>query len=198
MTGRRLVRFLADLRGERLEAEADRLAKQLDLPLDKPLTQLSSGMKRKVALLSALLPNVPLIILDEPTNALDPSMRGQLLEQLRLARHRGQAVLFSSHVLAEVEQVCDRVAILRRGELVHLQQMAELREGRHVRARFPTPPPAGPDGTPLKVTDGTVELEYRGPLPELLKWLNDHAPSDVRIEPLGLGPLYARIHREVE
>ena len=51
MTGRRLVRFLADLRGERLEAEADRLAKQLDVPLDKPLTQLSSGMKRKVALL---------------------------------------------------------------------------------------------------------------------------------------------------
>ena len=115
MTGRRLVRFLADLRGERLDDAADRLAKQLDVPLDKPLTQLSSGMKRKVALLSALLPNVPLIVLDEPTNALDPSMRGQLLEQLSLAQKRGQSVLFSSHVLAEVEQVCDRVAILRRG-----------------------------------------------------------------------------------
>jgi ABC-2 type transport system ATP-binding protein len=197
MTGRRLVRFLADLRGERLEAEADRLAKQLDVPLDKPLTQLSSGMKRKVALLSALLPKVPLIVLDEPTNALDPSMRGQLLDQLRGAKARGQAVLFSSHVLAEVEQVCDRVMVLRRGELVHTQAMSELRAGRHVRARFPTPPATGPDGSPLIATDGAVELEYRGPLPALLKWLNDHPPADVRIEPLGLGPLYARIHGEL-
>jgi ABC-2 type transport system ATP-binding protein len=194
MTGRRLVRFLADLRGERLEAEADRLAKQLDVPLDKPLTQLSSGMKRKVALLSALLPKVSLIVLDEPTNALDPSMRGQLLEQLTLAKHRGQSVLFSSHVLAEVEQVCDRVAVLRRGELVHLQPMSELREGRYVRAHFAKPPATGPDGQPLKPADGVVELEYRGPLPDLLKWLNDHSPKDVRIEPLGLGPLYHRIH----
>jgi ABC-2 type transport system ATP-binding protein len=196
MSGRRLVRFLADLRGERLEAEAERLAKQLDVPLDKPLTQLSSGMKRKVALLSALLPKVPLIVLDEPTNALDPSMRGQLLDQLRGAKARGQAVLFSSHVLAEVEQVCDRVLILRRGELVHTQAMADLRAGRHVRALFASPPTTGPDGTPLVGSDGTVELEYRGPLPALLKWLNDHPPSDVRIEPLGLGPLYTRIHGE--
>src|SRR3954468_20768522 len=165
MTGRRLVPFLGDLRGERLEAEADRLAKQLDVPLDKPLTHLSSGMKRKVALLSALLPKVPLIVLDEPTNALDPSMRGQLLEQLRGAKARGQAILFSSHVLAEVEQVCDRVTILRRGKLVHLQPMAERREGRFVRARFATPPTTGPEGTPVTATDGVVELEYRGQLP---------------------------------
>lgn len=194
MTGRRLVRFLAELRGERYDADADRLAKQLDVPLDKPLTQLSSGMKRKVALLSALLPKVPLIVLDEPTSALDPTMRGQLLDQLAAARTRGQAVLFSSHVLAEVERVCDRVAVLRQGKLAHVQEMAALREGRFVRAKFPTPPPAGPDGAPLSAADGVVELEYRGPLPDLLGWLNQHAPTDVRIEPLGLGPVYARIH----
>ena len=194
MTGRRLVRFLADLRGERHDAEADRLAKQLDVPLGKPLTQLSSGMKRKVALLSALLPQVPLIVLDEPTSALDPTMRGQLLDQLAAARSRGQTVLFSSHVLAEVERVCDRVAVLRRGRLVHLQEMAELREGRLVRAKFTTPPATGPDGSPLAMADGAVELEYRGPLPALLGWLSAHQPTDVRIEPLGLGPLYARLH----
>src|SRR5262249_20630022 len=67
MTGRRLVRFLSELRGERNDDEAERLAKQLDIPIDKPLTQLSSGMKRKVALITALVPKVPLIVLDEPT-----------------------------------------------------------------------------------------------------------------------------------
>jgi ABC-2 type transport system ATP-binding protein len=197
MTGRRLVRFLADLRGERLDAAADRLARQLDVPLDKPLTQLSSGMKRKVALLSALLPTVPLIVLDEPTNALDPSMRGQFLDQLAAAKARGQSVLFSSHVLAEVERVCDRVAILRRGELVQLQAMSDLREGRLVRARFPNPPTSGPDGQPVTPVAGVVELEYHGPIQALLAWLNGHSPADVRIEPLGLGPLYARVHGEV-
>jgi ABC-2 type transport system ATP-binding protein len=194
MTGRRLIRFLADLRRERHDAEADRLAKQLDVPLDKPLTQLSSGMKRKVALIATLLPRVPLIVLDEPTSALDPTMRGQLLEQLTLAKQRGQAVLFSSHVLSEVEQVCDRVAILRHGKLVHEQLMADLHEGRYVRAQFATTPTIDPTGAPLSAANGKVELDYRGPLPALLSWLNQHSPTDVRIEPLGLGPLYARIH----
>ena len=109
MTGRRLVTFLGEVRGARPGPELDALAKKLDIDIDRPLTHMSSGMKRKVALLAVLVPNVPLIILDEPTNTLDPTMRDELLEQLRGAKARGQAVLFSSHVLQEVEAVCDRV-----------------------------------------------------------------------------------------
>src|SRR3954469_20731918 len=126
MTGRQLVHFLGRLRGQALNGEADALARRFDIDLDRPLAALSWGMKRKVALLQVLLPRVPLLILDEPTNTLDPSMRDELLAQLREARNRGQAVLFSSHVLAEVEQVCDRVGILQRGRLAHLQSIAEL------------------------------------------------------------------------
>ncbi|HEX5270827.1 MAG TPA: ATP-binding cassette domain-containing protein, partial [Gemmataceae bacterium] len=110
MTGRQLVRFLGELRGGASRADADALAARLEIDLDRPIAHLSSGMKRKVALLQVLLPHAPLLILDEPTNALDPTMRDELLAQLRQARDAGQAVLFSSHVLSEVEQVCDRVA----------------------------------------------------------------------------------------
>src|SRR5205807_8050049 len=81
-------------------------------------------------------PQAPLLILDEPTNTLDPTMRDELLAQLRQARNEGQAVLFSSHVLSEAEQVCDRVAILQGGRLAHLQDMAELREARLVHVTF--------------------------------------------------------------
>src|SRR5262249_20592115 len=148
------------------------LAKKLDIDIDRPLTQMSSGMKRKVALLAVLVPKVPLIILDEPTNTLDPTMRDELPGQLKEARDRGQAVLFSPHVLHEVEAVCDRVAILRRGELVHLQEMSELREGRTVRAQLTGPPPTtGPDGSPFdagNITDGKLQMIHRGPLPMLL------------------------------
>jgi ABC-2 type transport system ATP-binding protein len=195
MTGRRLVTFLAGLRGERPGVEVEDLAKKLDIDIDRPLTHMSSGMKRKVALLTVLLPKVPLIILDEPTNTLDPTMRDELLDQLKRAKDRGQAVLFSSHVLQEVEAVCDRVGILRQGKLVHVQELADLRDGRTVTGRFTGSPPASaPDGTPLDVVDHRLNLTWRGPMPVLLEWLARQQLDDLRIEPLGLAPIYKKWH----
>ena len=197
MTGRQLVRFLSRLRGETVNGDIDAMARRLEIDLDKPLTQMSSGMKRKVALLQVLLPKVPLIILDEPTNTLDPVMRDELLEQLLMAKKRGQTVLFSSHVLSEVEQVCDRVGILQKGKLVHLQSMPELKEGRSVRARFINEPTLGPDGSTLewsRLSHGEVSFDYRGPLPNLLAWLSQQQLTDLRIEPMGLAPIYQRFH----
>jgi ABC-2 type transport system ATP-binding protein len=197
MTGRQLVHFLGKLREEPVNAELDDLARRFDIDLNRPLAQLSSGMKRKVALLQVLVPHAPLLIMDEPTNTLDPTMRDELLLQVRRARDRGQAVLFSSHVLSEVERVCDRVAILRLGRLVHLQNMTELREGRLVRARFTGPTATLPSLTGLKVREQKGEaltLEYTGPLPALLDWLARQPLADLRIEPLGLAPIYHRYH----
>jgi ABC-2 type transport system ATP-binding protein len=103
--------------------------------------------------------------------------------------------LFSSHVLAEVERVCDRVGILQRGRLVHLQHIAELREGRYVRGRFANTPAQGPDGSPaVALSNGEIEFHYRGPLPALLEWLAGQQVSDLRIEPPGLAPIYHRFH----
>jgi ABC-2 type transport system ATP-binding protein len=198
MTGRRLVKFLAGLRGDTPGPEVDALAKRLDIDIDRPLTHLSSGMKRKVALLTVLIPKVPLIVLDEPTNTLDPTMRDELLDQLKQARRRGQAVLFSSHVLHEVETVCDRVGILRQGKIVHLQEMAELRDGRAVSARIlGTVPVSGPNGERLPadaISDRRLKLSYRGPLPRLLDWLAKQSLDDLRIEPMGLAPIYKKHH----
>ena len=198
MTGRKLVTFLAKLRGDTPGPEVEALAKKLDIDIDRPLTHMSSGMKRKVALLTVLVPKVPLIILDEPTNTLDPTMRDELLEQLKDAKGRGQTVLFSSHVLQEVEAVCDRVGILRKGKLVHLQELAELRDGRSVTAKFTGPAPAtGPDDKPLSpdaVANGELSLIYRGPLPALLAWLAKQPLTDLKVEPRGLGPIYRKVH----
>ena len=144
-----------------------------------------------------LVPNVPLVILDEPTNALDPTMRDQLLEQLKKARDRGQAVLFSSHVLAEVEEVCDRVVILRKGKLAHEQTMSQLRAGRRVRATLAEVPTSLPDGSTLPegvLNGGVLDMEYPGELPGLLEWLNSHGVTHLQLEPSGLGPIYRRIH----
>jgi ABC-2 type transport system ATP-binding protein len=197
MTGWRLLHFLGQLRGIREFAEVDRLAQTLDIDLSRPIAQLSSGMKRKVALLLVLAPRTPLLLLDEPTNTLDPTMRDELLAQLRAARDRGQAVLFSSHVLGEVERVCDRVGILHRGRLVHVQEMSELQEKRLVKVRFDRPvwPVPALPGLHRSEGDGPeVTLEYDGPLPALLEWLAGETVLDLTITPIGLGPIYHRYH----
>ncbi len=198
MTGRQIVHFLGKLRGDTPGKEVDDLARRLDVDPDKKLTHMSSGMKRKIALLAVLVPKVPLIILDEPTNTLDPTMRDEFIEQIKLAKATGKAILFSSHVLQEVEAVCDRVAILRKGKLVHLQGMEELREARRVRGVIAgTMPARGPDDKPLpagSVTGDQLDLEHRGPLQELLTWLGRQSVTDLRIEPLGLGKIYRSFH----
>jgi ABC-2 type transport system ATP-binding protein len=175
----------------------DELARLFEIDVDRPLANLSSGMKRKVALLSVLVPRTPLVIMDEPTNALDPTMRDLLLDQVRQARDRGQAVLFSSHVLAEVERVCDRVVILQRGRLVHDQVMSQLHHSRLVVARFDGPaqePPALPGLVVREKSGDRLMLEYGGPLPELLGWLAGRPLAELRVEPLGLYGIYHRYH----
>jgi ABC-2 type transport system ATP-binding protein len=197
MSGRGLVRFLCKLRGQEADGNIDALARSFDIDLDRPLANLSSGMKRKVALLQVLVPKVPLLILDEPTNALDPTMRDELLHQIRLAREQGKAVVFSSHVLPEVERVCDRVGILQRGRLVHVQRLAELRQGRLIQLRLAGPLPPLPPLEGLSLTgerDGACLLEHTGPLPPLLDWLARLPVLDLRMEPLGLHGIYHRYH----
>jgi ABC-2 type transport system ATP-binding protein len=197
MTGRQLINFLARLRGEPVKADIELLARRLDIELDKPIVQLSSGMKRKVALIQVLAPHTPLLILDEPTNTLDPTMRDELLAQLRQARDRGQAVLFSSHVLNEVEQVCDRVGILQDGKLVHVQKMSELRDCTSVHVRFSRPLVAVPDWKGLRLVDkgpDYLKLELTGPLQPLLDWLARQSVVGMRIEPLGLSGIYHKYH----
>ena len=199
MTGRQIVDFLSRLRGQYLGEQLDDLARVFDIDVNRPLAQLSSGMKRKVALLQVLLPRTPLVILDEPTNTLDPSMRDTLLAQLVEAKQRGQTVLFSSHVLSEVEQICDRVAILQRGRLVHWQNLAELRQGRHVVARFAgeaTLPPL-PGVKLLAQTTTSWNLDYTGPLADLLAWLAGQPIADLRVGPMGLARIYQQFHPAV-
>lgn len=195
MTGRQLIAFLENICRQEFVVDPNVLAKRLDIDLDRPLVQMSSGMKRKVALITVLLPKVDLIILDEPTNTLDPTMRDQLLQQLREAKARSQTVLFSSHVLHEVEAVCDRVGILQQGKLVHLQDMRQLTT-RRVHVHFVETPKRWPDYVPTNLREDirNLSFEYDGSMPMLLQWLSQEKVADLRIESAGLNSIYQRYH----
>ncbi|MBF6469368.1 ABC transporter ATP-binding protein [Nocardia beijingensis] len=103
------------------------LIDRFDLDVDKPARTYSSGNRQKVALIAAFASRAPLLVLDEPTSGLDPLMEREFRQCVAQARERGQTVFLSSHMLGEVEALCDRVAILRSGRLVEIATLAELR-----------------------------------------------------------------------
>lgn len=104
----------------------EQLCADFQVDLDKRFYQLSLGNKKKVAVVQALLQQPRLLILDEPTNGLDPLMQGQLLDILADANRQGCTVFFSSHNLAEVQKFCHRVAIIREGRIVETRKVSEM------------------------------------------------------------------------
>ena len=119
------------------------LVERFDLQVDRRCGTYSTGNRQKVALVAAFSTRAPLLVLDEPTSGLDPLMEQEFRTCLREATDRGQTVFLSSHHLAEVEAVCDRVGILRAGRLVEVAGLAELRRLRvtEVTATFSGPAP---------------------------------------------------------
>src|SRR6266581_4187521 len=124
--GTEIVAYLAGLRGDVDDAEVERVAKLLDFDLSRRYREYSHGNKQKLALLLAFAHKPALLILDEPTSGLDPLHQQSFYGLIRDARSRGATIFVSSHVLSEVEQVCDRVAIVREGHLVTVGPIGEL------------------------------------------------------------------------
>ncbi len=199
MCGREVLRFFADVRGGTQYQRALALADRFDLDIRRRVGNMSTGMRQKLALVATLATETSLVILDEPTSNLDPTVRGTVQELVEEIRQSGRTVLFSSHVLSEVERVCDRVAILRSGQLVHTQVMAELRRRHRIFATLRGALPATPpeiDGQ-LSIcagADGQVTIETPGELAPLLGWLSTLPLDAVRIEPLGLRAIYDAFH----
>jgi len=137
--------FLARLHGGTDEAYRRVLVDRFDVDPDRRVRALSKGNRQKVQLVAALASRADLLVLDEPTSGLDPLMEMAFRESVGEARERGQAVFLSSHILSEVEALCDRVGILRAGRLVDEGALADLR---HLRAQ-------------------TLEVIFEGPVPAL-------------------------------
>jgi ABC-2 type transport system ATP-binding protein len=201
MRGTDVLRFFAEIRPGGDLQRSLLLAGRLELDLARKVSFMSTGMRQKLALAATLAVDAPLYILDEPTANLDPTVRATVLAMVGEARERGSTVMFSSHVLSEVEEVCDRVVILRAGQPVFTQVLADLRQQHRILATLSgplLPPPERLQGE-LKITsqaNGEVVIETPGELAPLLGWLSTLPLKDVRIEPVGLRAVYQRYHAE--
>jgi ABC-2 type transport system ATP-binding protein len=156
-------------------------------------------MKQKLALAQVFSDPVEMLILDEPTSALDPSARGDVLNLVAEAKSNGQTVIFSGHVLSEVEQVADRVGIMRRGRLMIVEDMHARRALRMLLLRFTGPVPEQfPDRLELSVREkpspDVLLLEHRGAAGPLLEWLAGQNIADLAIGTEDLRSLYDQFH----
>ena len=165
------------------------LAEALDLDLSRKAEDLSLGNKKKVALVAALQHAPELLILDEPTSGLDPLIQARLFALLREERARGATVFFSSHVLSEVERLCERVAILKDGRMLELARVEELRARaiKRVRVRVaegrrPVRTLALPGVREVAEDGAHVGFVFGGELRGLLAALAEDAVADVTIE----------------
>ena len=170
------LEFLARLHGGTDVAYRDRLVERFKLDTRKKVRALSKGNRQKVQLVAALATRAELLMLDEPTSGLDPLMEVAFRDSIEEAKARGQTVFLSSHILSDVEALCDRVGILRRGRLVDEGTLPELR---HLSAQ-------------------TVEVTFSEQAPELAPLPGVHAesagPRALRFEVSGaIGPLISEL-----
>jgi len=197
MRGSEVLRFFARMRGQSNQQRGLELADRLELDVTRRVAAMSTGMRQKLAIAATLAADTPILILDEPTANLDPTVRSEVLQIVREAREAGATVLFSSHVLSEIEELCDRVVILRRGQMVFHQDMSQLRQRHrlvaHTQASLPPLPAALAEQATLNShPDGSFVIETEQDLGSVLRWVSTLELQDVRIEPLGLGRIYAQ------
>jgi ABC-2 type transport system ATP-binding protein len=198
----RATEFLAFIHSLRSTGPATRgieVARRLELDLDRKIAFMSTGMRQKLALSAVLASDTQLIVLDEPTSNLDPNVRSTVARLVKKLQQEGRTIIFSSHVMNEVEEVSDRVAILRQGQVVHMQAIKDLKRSHRIQARWS----AGLPQVPAELK-GTVQLTQLGEdriridttseLSRILGWLATLQLEEVRIEPIGLRSVYDQFH----
>ncbi len=186
LTGAELLRHFSSLRGGVDWGYVEELAARLDYDMSKPIRALSSGNKHKLGIVQAFMNKPDLLILDEPTTGLDPLMQQEFYEMLLEAKNAGQTVFISSHILPEIERVCDRAAFIRNGKLIDVQDISDLKEQalRRIEIHF-AQPVAAAEFTDLSgvadvvVVDNILRCTAVGSLDAVIKAAAKHEVVDI-------------------
>jgi len=205
LNGAATLRYLGRLRGTKDMTHAARLARALDLDLSIKVRSYSRGMRQKLGLIQAMMHRPMVLILDEPTNSLDPLVQQTVYQLLEEFAGEGGTVFFSSHIINEVERVCDQVAIVRQGRLVANDSIDKLRIKSLQRVRLmlkdnqQLPEPLPDDLHILEVPGGRdrqTQFTWRGSVDGLIKYLSAVDVEYLTIEPPSLEDIFLEFYQE--
>ncbi|MGH7241482.1 MAG: ATP-binding cassette domain-containing protein [Candidatus Saccharimonadales bacterium] len=203
LTGLETLNLLSNIHGSVDERYRKELIDRFELDVHKKVRAYSKGNKQKINLIAALASRAELLVLDEPTSGLDPLMEQVFRECVAEAKRNGQTVFLSSHILGEVEALCDRVAILRAGKLVEVGTLEEMRHlsAVTVTATFKTEPPklgklAGVSN--VHISGHELTCQVQGPIDELLSVLAKAKPVTLLSREPSLEELFLALYGEQE
>jgi ABC-2 type transport system ATP-binding protein len=202
-----LLKYSASFYGRDPKATVKRakeLAERFDLDLKKKIDDLSYGNKKKVGIIQGIAHQPKLIILDEPTGGLDPLIQQEFFHLLREENQNGATVLFSSHILSEVQKLCDRVAIIKDGSIIKVEHIKALLENATKRftlelAETPDPARFALEGVnDLAVTNHSVSFLFRGHLNDMTKLLASLDLADMQVEEPDLEEIFLHYYQREE
>lgn len=181
-----LFRYSASFYKKDCSKRTAELAEILQLDVHKKIEDMSLGNKKKVGIIQGLLHSPRLIILDEPTSGLDPLMQKTFFDLIAAENKRGATVLFSSHILSEIQRICHRVAIIREGRIVATQRFGELQENAYKNVTLQVkqgqvPALTLPGMQNWQAEAGSASFLYKGEVSLLLRELARHEFSDVNV-----------------
>ncbi|HEY7074746.1 MAG TPA: ABC transporter ATP-binding protein [Solirubrobacteraceae bacterium] len=203
LTGAQVLDYLAELRGGVDRRLRDALAERFDADLERPVRQLSTGSRQKIGLIQAFMHEPELLILDEPIAGLDPLVQQSFHALLAEVGAQGRTVFLSSHTLSEVERVAHRVAILRAGRLVVVDDLEGLREVAVQRLEIEFTAPVGPEpfarlpGVREATADGErLVVSFEGPADAIVKAAAAHEVRAIRSDDVDLEEVFLRYYRK--
>jgi ABC-2 type transport system ATP-binding protein len=207
MTGHEFLDFFAAFRSGKGRDRGRKLAARLGVDLDRSIRHLSKGNRQKLAIVQALMHDAPMLIMDEPSSGLDPLVQSELLEIFLEEQARGKTLFLSSHVLPEVERIAHRVAIIREGRLVTVEEVARLRAMRERQMEVLLREPVSPerfavlDGVRVMATDPVnrqLILGVRGDIQPLLRLLGELPVEDIIYGPPDLEDVFLHFYGPAE
>ncbi len=201
LTGEETLHLLGRVHGTVDESYRDELIKRLDLDVSRKIRTYSRGNRQKVILIAALMSRPDLMIFDEPTSGLDPIVEHEFRHLVDEARGRGQTIFLSSHILSEVEALCDRVGILREGRLIEIGTLAQMRHlsAMTMEVTFADEAPdlsKVPGVAGLQVEARKVNLQLVGPVKPLLEVLAAFNVSELISREPSLEELFLSLYGE--
>lgn len=180
-----LLRYSASFYKKDCTAKIKELAEVLELDLNKKIEDMSLGNKKKVGIVQGLLHSPKLIILDEPTSGLDPLMQKTFFELIKKENAGGATILFSSHILSEVQRICDRVAIIKEGRIIKTQKISELQNNSYKKVMFTTNDAVAEftleGASRMDIHDNNVSFLFKGDCNTLLNGIGRYTLSNLEI-----------------
>ena len=195
LTGKQFLDYFASLRNTELPL-LDELLETFELPLDRKIKGYSRGMKQKMGIIQAFMDDPEIVILDEPTSGLDPLLQNKFYEFILSEKKKGRTMFFSSHILSEVDKICDRVAIIKDGSLVALEDVESLKNklGKVIRLKIKENPKDFKGPKEMKIKDDWIEFTATDDIDYWIKLISKYKVLDLEINEFKLEDIFIRYY----